>query len=237
MEWALTENWLIDERSYAGEEHLDEVYVRGYDRKAQFDPTEDIHHLIPLGLSRESRVIDFGSGTGTFAMAIAPYCRSVIAVDPSPVMNAFLQDAIAKAGIRNLSIAHSGFLTYNHCAEPVDFIFTRNALHHLPDFWKTLALARMHSLLVPQGVIRIKDIIFDFNPEETKEKLEEWMSGAVDDSALGWPAEEFAEHVRREYSTFSWIFELMLQRTGFEIIDRDYRRNVYGTYTCRVLPS
>ena len=90
-------------------------------------------------------------------------------------------------------------------------------------------------MLAPEGVIRIKDIIFDFQPEETEEKLEEWISGAVDDSSLGWTADELAEHVKTEYSTFSWIFELMLQRTGFEIIYRDYRRNVYGTYTCRIL--
>lgn len=235
MEFTLTEKWLIDELSYAGKEHLDEVYVRSYDHKAQFDPTDDIHQLRQLGLSRESSVIDFGSGTGTFAMAIAPYCKSVIAVDPSPAMNAFLRDSVVKADIRNLLISNDGFLTYRHLAEPVDFIFTRHALHHLPDFWKVLALSRIRSMLAPQGIIRIKDIIFDFQPEETKEKLEEWVSGAVDDASLGWTSDELAEHVREEYSTFSWIFELILQRTGFEIIDRAYQRDIYGTYTCRVL--
>jgi ubiquinone/menaquinone biosynthesis C-methylase UbiE len=237
MEVTLTDTWIIDELKSAGKEHLDEVYVRNYDHKAQFDPTDDIHHLRQLGLSIEDSIIDFGSGTGTFAMAVAPYCKAVIAVDPSPAMNARLQDAIVKAGIRNLSIVSGGFLSYQPSSEPVDFIFTRHALHHLPDFWKVMVLSKMHSMLAPQGIIRIKDLIFDFQPEETKEKLEAWMSGAVDDSTLGWTADELAEHVREEYSTFSWIFELMLQRTGFEIIDRDYQRNVYGAYTCRVLPS
>lgn len=231
----MTEKWLLDELSCAGEEHLDDVFVRGYDHKAQFDPTDDIHHLKQLGLSRESSVIEFGSGTGTFAMAVAPYCKSVIAVDPSPAMNAYLQNSIANSAIRNLSVSNAGFLTYRLSVEPVDFIFTRNALHHLPDFWKGLALSRMRAMLAPEGIIRIKDIIFNFQPEETEEKLEEWIAGAVDDSSLGWTTDELAEHVKTEYSTFSWIFELMLQRTGFEIIDRDYRRNVYGTYTCRVL--
>lgn len=232
----MTEKWLIDELSHAGDEHFDETYVSSYDQKAQFDPADDIHHLRQLGLSSDSNVIDFGSGTGTFAMAIAPYCRSVIAVDPSPAMNALLQDAAAKEGIKNLSISHNGFLSYRHLADPVDFIYTRNALHHLPDFWKVQALSRIRSMLAPQGITYIKDIIFDFNPDETKEKFEAWMSAAVDDASLGWTADELAEHVREEYSTFSWIFEMMLQRTGFEILDRDYRRSVYGTYTCRVLP-
>lgn len=233
----MTEKWLIDEVQYAGEEHLDEGYVEGYDRKAQFDPTDDIQQLLQLGLSKSSNVIDFGAGSGVFALAIAPYCRSVVAVDPSPAMNARLQAAVVKAGIRNLAVVNSGFLTYNHSAEPVDFIFTRNALHHLPDFWKALALTRMHALLAPQGILRIKDLIFDFNPGETDEKLAAWMAGAVDNAALGWTADELAEHVRKEYSTFSWIFELMLQRTGFAIMDRAYGRHVYGAYTCYARPG
>jgi hypothetical protein len=94
----------------------------------------------------------------------------------------------------------------------------------------------MRSMLAPQGIVLIKDLIFDFQPEETQEKLETWLSGAVDDAAQGWTAEELADHVKGEYSTFSWLFELMLQQTGFEIIDRDYRRHIYGTYTCRALP-
>ena len=59
------------------------------------------------------------------------------------------------------------------------------------------------------------------------------MAGAVDDPARGWTATELAEHVRIEYSTYSWLFEPMLERTGFEILDRDYAREAYGAYRCR----
>ena len=55
----------------------------------------------------------------------------------------------------------------------------------------------------------------------------------MSDPALGWTASELAEHVRIEFSTYSWLLEAMLDRTGFEILDRDYRRHVYGAYTCR----
>ena len=84
-----------------------------------------------------------------------------------------------------------------------------------------------------EGIILIKDLIYNFRPEETEEKLAAWLAGAVADSAVGWTADELAEHVREEYSTFSWLFELMLQQTGFEIIMRAYQREIYGTYTCR----
>jgi len=60
-----------------------------------------------------------------------------------------------------------------------------------------------------------------------------WMSGAVDDPTRGWTAAEPAEHVRVEYSTFSWLFEPMLERCGFEILERGYVRRAYGAYTLR----
>lgn len=230
----VTNRWQIDELKNAGKEHLDEVYVSNYDHKAQFDPTDDIAHLRQLGLSNKSSVIDFGAGTGSFATAVAPYCQTVIAVDPSPAMNARLQAAVAKTNIGNLSVANGGFLTYQPPFKSMDFIFTRHALHHLPDFWKVMALSKMRSILVPQGILRIKDLIFDFQPEETESRVEAWISRAVDDSAVGWTADELAEHMREEYSTFSWIFELMLQQTGFEIIKREYKHDIYGAYTCRI---
>lgn len=230
----MTEKWIIDEVQYAGPEHLDAAYVSGYDRKAQVDPTPDLQALIDLGLSQNSRVIDFGAGSGTFALAIAPYCQEVIAIDPSPAMNAYLRAAVAAAQVSNLTVVNSGFLSYEHRGEPVDFIFTRNALHHLPDFWKTLALSRLRTLLAPHGILRIKDLFYDFAPEESAAKLADWVAGAVDDPAKGWTAAELAEHVRTEYSTFSWLFELMLHQTGFEIIERSYQRAIYGTYTCRL---
>jgi len=42
------------------------------------------------------------------------------------------------------------------------------------------------------------------------------------------------EHVRGEFSTYSWLLDAMLERTGFEILERSFRRSVYGTYTCRL---
>jgi hypothetical protein len=31
---------------------------------------------------------------------------------------------------------------------------------------------------------------------------------------------------------YRWLFEPMLSVAGFDIIDADYRRNVYASYTC-----
>jgi hypothetical protein len=49
---------------------------------------------------------------------------------------------------------------------------------------------------------------------------------------VGFTAQELATHVRTEFSTYSWLFEAMIERVGFTILDRHHRRSAYGTYTC-----
>jgi hypothetical protein len=40
-------------------------------------------------------------------------------------------------------------------------------------------------------------------------------------------------HLRQEYSTFTWLFEPMLQRAGFVIQDATYSDSrIYAGYTC-----
>ena len=56
---------------------------------------------------------------------------------------------------------------------------------------------------------------------------------AVSDPASGYTADELATHVRTEFSTFSWLFEPMLERAGFAILERRSVRGAYGAYTCR----
>jgi ubiquinone/menaquinone biosynthesis C-methylase UbiE len=224
--------WWLDERAHAGAEHLDDAYVRGYDRKAGFDPTDDVESLRARGVGADSVVVDLGAGTGTFSVAVAPFCGQVIAVDVSPAMTAALRDRVDRLGLENVTVVDGGFLSYEHTGRPADAVFTRNALHQIPDFWKTVALGRIAQMLRPRGILRLRDLVFDFEPAEAAERIEAWMAGAVDDPAVGWTAAELAEHVRGEFSTFSWLFEPMIERAGFDIEARSYRRSAYGTYTC-----
>ena len=229
----MTGPWMIDELAHAGPEHLAPGFVTGYDRKQGYpDPTEDLAILLEHGLDRTGTLVDLGAGTGRLALAAAPHVRRVVAVDVSPAMLRLVRDRAAEAGLRNVEPVQAGFLSYEHTGPPADAVFTRNALHHLPDFWKAVALDRIARFLRPAGVLRLRDLVFDFQPAEAGEVLDRWLDGAADDPSRGYTREDLAEHVRTEFSTFRWLLEPMLAGAGFETVTADFRGRVYGAYTC-----
>jgi SAM-dependent methyltransferase len=225
--------WSFDETAHAGPEHLDVTYVEAYDRKSAYDPARDVAWLRARGLDETSTIVDLGSGTGLFALAVAPFCRRVVAVDVSAVMLAVLDTRIRRHGITNVECVRAGFLTYEHRGEPADFIYSRHALHHLPDFWKAIALTRVAAALRPGGVFWIRDLMYSFEPLETGRAIEHWLNQAAVREDAGWTRAELETHVRDEYSTFTWLFEPMLERAGLEIREREFSNSrIYATYTC-----
>jgi SAM-dependent methyltransferase len=219
-------NWRFDEVAHAGPEHLEQDYVAAYDTKSQTDWSEDVTTLLELGVGATSTVVDLGAGTGTFARAIARHVARVVAVDVSEPM-------VAEMRARGVEAVCAGFLTYEHEGDPPQAVFTRNALHHLPDFWKAIALQRVARLLAPRGVLRLKDLIYSFDPADAGAAIASWLDAAPEDPVEGWTAAQLAEHVREEHSTFTWLLEPMLQRVGFDIRDRWVSPNrVYAAYTC-----
>lgn len=75
-------------------------------------------------------------------------------------------------------------------------------------------LDRIARLLRPGGLLRLHDLVYDFDPAEAADRIPAWLAGAVDDPAVGWTATELAEHVRGEFSTYRWLLEALLDRTG-----------------------
>ena len=147
-------------------------------------------------------------------------------------MLAVARGRAAEAGLANIECVQAGFLSYQHTGPPADAVFTRNALHQLPDFWKALALHRIAGVLRPGGVLRLHDLIFDFQPADAGTVLERWLDSGAADPASGYTRKDYSEHVRTEYSTFRWLLEPMLTAAGFDIVAADFNRPVYGAYTC-----
>lgn len=145
----------------------------------------------------------------------------------SPVWN-----SAREQGIGNIETVHAGFLSYEHQGPPADVVYSRNALHHLPDFWKAVALSQIAVLLKPGGVLRLRDLVYDFEPHEVSEHVEPWLANAAPSPDRGWTREELETHIRDEYSTFTWLLEPMLEHAGFRIEERETVRNLYAAYTC-----
>src|SRR5215469_8257313 len=197
--------WTFDELAHAGPEHLDPGYIATYDHKAATDPAGDVELLCSHGLQASSTLIDIGAGTGTLAIAAAPFCRKVVAVDVSSAMLAFAQAKATKLGLSNIEYVHAGFLSYEHSGDPAEFVYSRNALHHLPDFWKVVALRRITGMLAPGGMLRLRDLVLSFEPTQTASAIEAWLAQAPSRPEEGWTREELETHLRTEYSTFSWL--------------------------------
>jgi ubiquinone/menaquinone biosynthesis C-methylase UbiE len=229
----MAEPWMLDELAHAGPEHLDQGFVAGFDRKQGYpDFSADVDVLRASGLGQAGTVVDMGAGTGRFALAAAPHVTRVVAVDVSPAMLGVVRSRAAEAGLRNIECVQAGFLSYQHTGPDADAVFTRNSLHQLPDFWKALALDRIARMLRPGGILRLHDLIFDCQPAETGDVIDRWLNGAARNPADGYTREDFAEHLRTEFSTFRWLLEPMLNAAGFDIVTSEYDRSVYGEYTC-----
>jgi SAM-dependent methyltransferase len=133
----------------------------------------------------------------------------------------WLLDERASAGRENLD------------AEHVER-YSRYALHHLPDAWKAVALTRMREVLRPGGVLRLWDIVYDFDPEEAAERLEAWCATGGKDIVGDWSRAELEEHVREEYSTYAWLLEPMFERAHFVIEDASHSADgIFARYVLR----
>ena len=110
---------MLDELAHAGPEHLDPVFVAGYDRKQGYpDPAEDLAAFEAHGLGATSAVLDFGAGSGQFALPAARRFGHVTAVEVSPAMVSVLRERAAAAGLANLDCVRAGFLSYEHSGTP-----------------------------------------------------------------------------------------------------------------------
>ena len=227
-------SWVLDELAFAGRENRDADHVARYDGKMDSGAPDELAALQAAGLGEDATVVDLGAGTGQFTLAAAEAVRRVVAVDVSPVMLEHLRAKLRDRGVGNVECVAGGFLTYEHEGEPADLVYSRLALHHLPDFWKATALVRMAEMLKPGGILRLSDVVYGFEPTEAEVWLEDWMSKMASESAEGgWTRAELEEHVRDEHSTFTWLLEPMIERAGFTIEQADYSEDrIFAHYRC-----
>lgn len=187
--------WFYNELQQVGVDFEDKAQVEAYDRNQRSSAEAEQALIDRLGISQGHIVIDLGTGTGTFAIQAALSGAHVQAVDVSSVMLAYAQQKARSAGAKNIQFHHSGFLTYEH-TNPADFIVTKAALHHLPDFWKMVAFLRMATMLKDGGILYLQDAVFSFAPSEYRSRINTWIERVAQPTGEGFTASDFEMHVR-----------------------------------------
>lgn len=229
-------DWFIDELANAGRENMDVNHAVQYDSKEDADAAGELNLLKKFGFNRQTEVVDLGAGTGQFTLAAASTCTRVIAVDISAVMLDVLQRKVESANLSNVEIVQAGFLTYKHRNSPADFVYSRYALHHLPDFWKSVALNRIRDIIRHDGFLRLWDVVYNFSPNEAEGRLEKWCASISDDDRDGWRRSDIEEHIRDEHSTYTWLLEPMIEKNGFRIEDAVYSPDgIFAKYIARAV--
>lgn len=227
--------WFPDELGHAGRENLDAAHVESYDAKEDARAAEEVALLRELGLGAGSTLVEFGPGTGQLTVEVAPHCAHVTAVDVSPPMLERLAAKVADRGLGNVTLVQAGVLGYEHAGAPADLVYSRLALHHLPDFWKVLALDRVRRILRPGGVFRLVDVAYDFEPAEAEQRIEAWCARYEGAAPGEWSRADVEEHVRDEHSTFSWLLEPMIRRAGFAIASAEHSDDgIFAAYVLRL---
>src|SRR6202051_1757037 len=165
----LARDWYYNERRQVG---LDSAVASIYDRHDDNDLRARAA-LAMLGVQKGWRVADIGCGNGVLATEAALMGAEVDAIDISPAMLALAKVYAhdRKARVRTQA---AGLLSFAYQPNSYDLIVSEFTLHHLPDFWKAVALSRIFSALKPGANFYLRDIVFVSIPDGSEGGVAAW---------------------------------------------------------------
>lgn len=98
----------------------------------------------------DMEVLELGCGTGSTAIAHAPYVKHIRAVDISARMLAIGADRAAAAGVTNVTFEQADVDDFAAPGDSFDVVLALSVLHLLED--KDAAMAKVRTMLKPGGV-------------------------------------------------------------------------------------
>src|SRR4030081_1967639 len=222
----LARDWYYNQRRQIG---LDSAVASIYDRHDDSDIRARAA-LTMLGVQRGWRGADIGCGRWGLSCEAALMGAEGDAIDILPAMVALaeIQARDRKVAIRTQS---AGLLSFAYQPNSYDLIVSEFALHHLPDFWKAVALSRIFCALRPGSSFYLRDIVFVSMPDGPERDVEQWAEFSIKNHDFD--CDSVVTHMRDEYSTFGWVIERMLTDAGFTLVSADYHAPLHGTYLLR----
>jgi 2-polyprenyl-3-methyl-5-hydroxy-6-metoxy-1,4-benzoquinol methylase len=136
--------------------------------------------VMDLLLTDEGRILDVGCGFGLFAAYFGQTHarRKIVGVDPST-----RRIELARRVAAELGLADHEFLVGDvrdaPLAGPFDAVYVLDVMHHLPRRDQVTVLERLRSLLVPGGMLLMKDIT-------TEPRLGLRFTEGLDRLMVGW---------------------------------------------------
>lgn len=226
-------NWRYDEFQQIGKDYSNQSEVDIYETShSQFRDIrqEAINLLATLKPTQEDILVDFGCGTGVFCIEASKYCNKIYAIDISQQMLDFAKTKSEKEEVVNIEFCHSGFLNFDIEDESVNYITTTFSFHHLPDYWKGIALQRMQKMLKKSGVIYIKDVVIS---ELNSVKNIQGFISSQEKLGGDFLKDDAETHFRDEFSTYDWILDGLITRAGFTITSKKIEIGLIAEYICK----
>ena len=183
--------------------------------------------LTTLGVKPGWRIADIGCGNGVLATEAALMGATVDAIDISRAMLA-LAEVYARDRKAKVRTQSAGLLSFAYQPNSYDLIVSEFTLHHLPDFWKAVAVSRIFAALKPGANFYLRDIVFVGMPDGSERSIEQWADFNIKNHDF--ERDSVVTHMRDEYSTFGWVMERMLTEIGFTLVSADYHAPLHGSY-------
>lgn len=226
----LARDWYYSDRRQVGLDFALAEAAASYDGRTGDAEEHARATLLALGVKEGWQIADIGCGSGVLACEAAQMGAHVQAIDISPAMLALAERRAEGAGVA-IDIQSAGFLSFDCAPNSLDLVVSEFALHHLPDFWKAVALARIHTTLKPGGLFFLRDVVFTCTPDSVERTVDQWADFVTKNH--GFSRADVTTHLRDEHSTFGWVIERMLTDAKFALLEADYHPPVYGAYRAR----
>ena len=134
------------------------------DEAAEWDTPERIGrvHVVAeairdrISLTRHTRAVDIGAGTGLLGLDLLPHVASVVLADPSEGMVAAARSKIEARRIENATAIVYDVTDDPPRGAPFDLVVSMLVMHHVED--NAAVLRSVHSMLRPGGQMALVDL-------------------------------------------------------------------------------